>query len=97
MYKWECRSSELRRLSEAAASRNASGTGVCFARSPTPSPSLTVSLIDDFTITYICVGEAKHDAIFSIYLSACFMMPTGYVLRQCNEIHASYGALSLRR
>ena len=97
MYKWECRSSELRRLSEAAASRNASGTGVCFARSPTPSRSLTVSLIDDFTITYICVSEAKHDAIFSIYLSACFMVPTGCVLRQCNEIHASYGALSRQR
>ena len=62
-----------------------------------PSRSFTVSVIDAFTITYICVSEAKHDAIFSTYLSACFMVPTSYVLRRCNEIHASYGALSRQR
>jgi hypothetical protein len=62
-----------------------------------PSRSFTVSVIDDFTITYICVSEPKHDTIFSIYLSVSFMVPTGYVLRQCNEIHASYGALSRQR
>jgi len=46
--------------------------------------SLTVSVIDDLTIPDICVSQAKHDTIFSIYLSVSFMVPTGYVLRRCN-------------
>jgi hypothetical protein len=50
----------------------------------------TVGVIDNFTVDDVYVGQAKHDIIFTIHLSASFMAQTGYVLKRGNEIHASY-------